>query len=593
MKSTKSTSPFKIFITIFRNEPAYLLFALPQVLINSGVPLLYVYFPKLFIEQLTLARPFESVAKSIGIYIGILLISNIVNSFLLNKSSFYADRFAKKMRQRTGDITMSLPLEDMEGTEYKEKLALANGVTQITEAAVLLQKIISNIITIVGLVFIIFRLDLIFVLIIAATLCVRICFVIMTNRYHERQRKLHAANDRKGNYLNQLAFFNQGAAKEIRTNNIGCWFMEKIMGYRNEMLKLQYASFKHQSIYESIAAIVMAIQSFVILWVLVIRFTDGLISIADFTMYFSAITTLTATLSIIIGIIGDYMRLQLNMGDFEELDNIIGQLIDTKKDLSYNNIDIVYNNVSFVYPNSANYALKDINITIRKGEKIAIVGENGAGKSTFIKLLCRFYKPTSGTITIGGIDIWNIDQATYAKLVSAVFQDYQNFAFSIYENIAMGQSNQGYEMHNIINTIGLDSVIKDAPQGAETYLTRNFSKDGIELSGGESQKLAIARAVYKNSAILILDEPTASLDPKAEDEIYQTFFRVSNNKITLFVSHRLASSTSTDRIVVFENGQIVELGDHSQLMQYNGIYASMFKKQSAAYLNSLSERDLI
>lgn len=588
MKSTKSTTPFKIFITIFRNEPAYLIFALPQVIVNSGLPLLHVYFPKLFIEQLTLARPFESVAKSIGIYIGILLITNTVNSFFSNKSSFYADRFAKKMRQRTGDITMSLTLEDMEGTGYREKLVMANGVTQITNAAGLLQKINSNIITIAGLTFIIFRLDLIFVLIIVATLCMRICFVFTTYRYNERQRKLHAANERKGNYLNQLAFFNQGAAKEIRTNNIGNWFMEKIMIYRNEMLRLQYANFKRQSIHESIAAIVMAMQSFVILWVLAIRFTDGLISIADFTMYFSAITTLAVTLSTIIGIIGDYMRLQLNISDFEEIDNTIERLIDTKKDLNYNNLDIVYSNVSFAYPNSENFVLKNVNITMPQGEKIAIVGKNGAGKSTFIKLLCRFYKPTSGTITIGGIDIWNIDKATYDKLISAVFQDYQNFAFTISENIAMDRSNQRYEMHNIINTIGLDSVIKNAPQGTETYLTRSFSKDGIELSGGEGQKLAIARAVYKNSAILILDEPTASLDPKAEDEIYQTFFRVSKNKTTVFVSHRLASSTSANRIVVFEKGQIVELGNHSQLLQYNGIYASMFKKQGSAYLNGLS-----
>ena len=568
MKRLKSFSAYKIINIIFTNEPIYLLFSLLQVIINSSLPLLYIYFPKLFIEQLTSAQPFEAIAKSIVVYTSVLLSANVADAVFSNKSSFYADRFAKKMRQRTGDITMELPLEDMEGVKYGEKLAIANNVTQITNAVGLLQRIISNLITITGLAFIIFRLDLIFVLIILSTLCLRIFFVIKTYRYNERQRKLHAINDRRGNYLNRLAFFNQGAAKEIRTNNIESWFMGKIRIYRNEMLRLQYASFKRQSIYESISSIMMALQSLAILWILADRYIDKLISIADFTMYFNAITALTVTLSTIVGIFGDYMHLRLNISDFEEINNSAdAQIIDVEEDLHCNNFDIVYNDVSFAYPNSKVFVLKNVNITIPYGEKISIVGRNGAGKSTFIKLLCRFYKPTYGTITMGGVDIWKMDYPTYIKLISAVFQDYQNFAFTVFENITMNQLKSSCTTDDIINSVGLDSVIKNAAHGDETYLTRNFSTDGIELSGGEEQKLAIARAVYKDAPILILDEPTASLDPKAEDEIYQTFFRVAKGKTTFFISHRLASSTSADRIMVIENGEIAELGSHEQLMQ--------------------------
>jgi ABC-type multidrug transport system fused ATPase/permease subunit len=208
---------------------------------------------------------------------------------------------------------------------------------------------------------------------------------------------------------------------------------------------------------------------------------------------------------------------------------------------------------------------------------------NGAGKSTFIKLLCKFYRPASGKITLNGVDIWDMPNEEYYKIISAVFQDFANLSFTLKENIAMNDNGDMDKIAEIIDGVGLKERIDELSNGYETYLTKSFDSGGIEFSGGQAQKIAIARAVYKNTPMLILDEPTANLDPKAEGEIYTDFFNMAKNKTTIFISHRLAASTIADNIAVFSDGKIAEYGSHNELMKQNGIYAEMYRKQSQQY----------
>ena len=226
--------------------------------------------------------------------------------------------------------------------------------------------------------------------------------------------------------------------------------------------------------------------------------------------------------------------------------------------------------------------LKNISLKIPYGEKLSIVGKNGSGKSTFIKLICKFYKPTTGRITIGGIDIWDIDNEEYNKLISAVFQDYQIFPFTLAENITMGNKSE-VSVETILYDVGLEEALKKFQNKTQTYITRNFDRNGIELSGGESQKIAIGRAIYKDTPLLILDEPTASLDAKSEEEIYDRFYKISQDKTLIFISHRLASSTLADKIVVFSEGEIIEYGNHQELRNKNGIYNEMYITQKELY----------
>ena len=308
------------------------------------------------------------------------------------------------------------------------------------------------------------------------------------------------------------------------------------------------------------------------------RVMDGIIGIADFTMYFSAVTVLTVTLSSVVSLIGDYNRRQLAVYDFDELSaGALESGTKTEKDL--NGLDIVFEDVWFAYPNTDKFVLKNINIRIAEGEKLSVVGQNGAGKTTFIKLICRFYRPTRGRITLGGVDIHDIDKKDYSRLISAVFQDFCNFPFSVRENITMGNTGS-------VSVFTLGKWIDRLPLGLETYVTRNFSLEGVELSGGEGQKLALLRAMNKNTPILILDEPTASLDPLTESEIYDEYFNIAKNKTTIFISHRLASSTIADHIVLFEDGQIIGYGSHEQLMKDCDTYARMFELQRQGYVRS-------
>ena len=319
----------------------------------------------------------------------------------------------------------------------------------------------------------------------------------------------------------------------------------------------------------------MALQSLIILVLLAKRVTTGEIGIAEFTMYFSAIATLTTILSSAVTQIGDYSHRQIFLSDFEKLSaDLPTPGTKTEKDL--NGLDIVFEDVWFAYPNTEKYVLKNINIRIAQGEKLSVVGQNGAGKTTFIKLLCRFYRPTRGRITLGGIDIHDIEEGAYRRLLSAVFQDFQNFPFTVEENITMG----GNEM---LSTSSFGDWISKLPAGIKTYVTRNFNTDGVELSGGEGQKLAIIRAVNKQTPILILDEPTASLDPLAECEIYDEYFHIAKDKTTIFISHRLASSTIADRVVLFENGQIAGYGSHEELIKSCETYAQMFELQRSSF----------
>lgn len=571
-----------IFKTICRYEPFYVVCSFPQAILTAVQALLAAYFPKLFIEQLMNGEDHGEIVKTIALYAAALLLVTTVNLFLKNRTEFFADRFAKKIRETTGTIAMELPVEVMENADFHDRLYMANNVNEIIGAVTVLQNIFSEIFTVVGLAAVIAQLDFVFVLLIGAILAVKAFFVYLMQKRIARQRISFAQNDRVGNYLNGVAYFDKGAAKELRLNNLEEWFMGKIHAYRDEMLGLQYSDFKLYALFDIVLSVVMAAQTFCILWILSSRYIGGAITIADFTMYFSAVTVISASLSKVIEKIGEYNRMRLSMSDFDSV-SAAGVTGSDRKISELKDTTIRFENVSFAYPGSGQCCLKNVSIEIPANEKLAVVGENGAGKSTFIKLLCKFYRPTEGRITVGGVDIWDISNEAYRNIISAVFQDYINFSFTVGENVTMCEAAPEEETLAVLEQAGLSERINRLPQGIHTYLSKNFDRGGVELSGGEGQKLAISRALYKNTSVVILDEPTASLDPKAENEIYENFFHMAKNRTAIFISHRLAASTKSDHIAVFAGGEVVEYGTHEQLLKSDGIYANMFRKQGRLY----------
>ncbi len=579
---------FEVISLIYKYSPRYFVFFVPQVIFSAFLPLLYVYAPKLIIEALTEGKDYFDIFKIIAVFCGAALILNLSVSYLNKKIIYYIENFSRKLSSEIGLLVMNLSLSEMENTSERDNIRLAGNVAETTELCEIIGKLIQNVITLIGLIGIISGLDIQFFFILTALFLIKTVFTFVNYKASMKLRTLLAQNNRTGDYLYHLCYFHQGAAKEIRVNRIQSWFLKKVKDYRFRMVKLQYHEFRRCFLFDSINVILYAIFSFYILWNLSFYYLDGILSIADFTLYFSTITTINAVLGTITDRIAQYNKQLKNAADFGKLKTLSEQSGDTSFPDSLScempsTVEIRFSDVWFVYPGCDSPVLRGINIQIAAHEKLVIVGYNGAGKSTFIKLLCKFYRPTRGEITMNGKDIWEIPNKQYYQMIGAVFQDFVTFAFTISENITMRELCDD-DLSHVLYKAGLSEFIRHLPNGEKTYLSKNFSSEGIELSGGQNQKVALARVLYKNAPILILDEPTANLDLRAESELYENFMKIAVDKTAVFISHRLAASQISDHIAVFSNGEIVEYGTHQELIAKNGLYVEMFEKQSQPYL---------
>lgn len=246
--------------------------------------------------------------------------------------------------------------------------------------------------------------------------------------------------------------------------------------------------------------------------------------------------------------------------------------------------EIEFCDVSFKYPESDSYALLHVNLKIKSGERLAIVGQNGSGKTTFIKLMCRLYDPDEGVVKLNGIDIKEYDYNDYMSILSVVFQDFKLFSFSLGENVAAKSEYDSALAEICLEKAGFENRLVSMPKGLETHLYKDFEEDGVEISGGEAQKIAIARALYKDAPFVILDEPTAALDPIAEAEIYSKFDEIAKDKTAIYISHRMSSCCFCDRIAVFDNGRIVQQGLHKELLtDIDGEYSKLWNAQARYY----------
>lgn len=243
-----------------------------------------------------------------------------------------------------------------------------------------------------------------------------------------------------------------------------------------------------------------------------------------------------------------------------------------------------FKDVSFQYPGADTYAIRHVNMKFKIGEKLAVVGMNGSGKTTFIKLMCRLYDPTEGEILLNGVNIKKYDYDEYLSVFSIVFQDFKLFSFTLGENVA---ADNDYDVEKVMESLeqaGFSERLAKMPDGIKTSLYKDFDKTGVEISGGEAQKIALARALYKDAPFIILDEPTAALDPIAEYEIYSRFNNIVSDKTAIYISHRLSSCRFCDKIAVFDNGSIVQRGSHDELVSdKNGKYYELWHAQAQYY----------
>ena len=313
----------------------------------------------------------------------------------------------------------------------------------------------------------------------------------------------------------------------------------------------------------------------------------GAFGLGSVTQYVASITKVSGGMSSFVSTLGDMRNnapfLELTF-EFLDIPNNMYQgslTVEKRNDRKY---EVEFRNVSFKYPGSESYALRNVNMKFEIGKRLAVVGMNGSGKTTFIKLLCRLYDPTEGEILLNGIDIRKYNYAEYMNIFSVVFQDFKLFSLTLGENVASGSRIDREKVIDCLNKAGFGGRLAEMPNGIDTYLYTDYEKDGVNVSGGEAQKIAIARALYKDSPFIILDEPTAALDPIAEAEIYGKFDEIAGDKTAIYISHRLSSCKFCDEIAVFHEGAVIQQGTHASLVaDESGKYYELWHAQAQYY----------
>lgn len=335
----------------------------------------------------------------------------------------------------------------------------------------------------------------------------------------------------------------------------------------------------------SFIAILGALAGFGVYLFIGVKGLFGLFGIGSLVLYCGSFMQIISGIMMFANTLGKLKEILSLARDYFKILEAESTMIYGNRELDLTNgFEIEFNNVSFKYPKSDIYALKQINLKISNGEKLAVVGRNGSGKTTFIKLLCRLYDVDEGEILINGINIKEYTRDSLNKLNSIVFQDYKILSLTVADNISANDECDKDMLNSALDKANIKDRIEAMPQKEKTYLYKDLDKSGVEISGGEAQKLALARALYKDSPIVILDEPTAALDPIAENEIYSRFNSFVENKTAIYISHRLSSCAFCDRIAVFDNAELVETGTHNELISANGRYAELWNAQASYYL---------
>ena len=419
-------------------------------------------------------------------------------------------------------------------------------------------------------------------------------------RYSDKHREERSVIFRKINYIKN-SIRNVSAGKDIRIFGLEGWFHSRFEKLLKAVEKNQRGVSLHWYFPTIADCLFMFPRDLLAYSLLIGKVLSGQIDIATFTLYLGLVSGFA---NWIYGLSNTFHNLRAASHAFNDYNDFMA-LEDLKDDgadagtpfaeqSSSNPPEIEFRNVSFNYEGSDKKIFEDLSFKIKAGEKIALVGNNGAGKTTIVKLLCGLYPPVSGQIFVDGKLLWNSSMSVkqYMKTISVLFQDTNPFALSIAMNVAScDEKDMNRErIKESLKKAGLLEKVDTLIHKEDTYITQELDDDGVQLSGGEIQKLLLAKAIYKDGSLLVLDEPTSALDPIAESKIYEEYNRFANNKTAVFISHRLASTKFCDRILFLENGKIIEEGSHKELMEKAGKYREIFDIQSHYYAEATKDK---
>lgn len=393
---------------------------------------------------------------------------------------------------------------------------------------------------------------------------------------------------RKLNYLKNIMTL-APFAKEVRINGGRNWLIQK---FENALASYSVSFRKYcqgKARYKTGIAIIDMLQQVFIYLYFPYRVIAGTLSLGSLSMmlqltslFYASVNKIFENYSFLSKVVGEHVEAYKEYIKKVETGNSAYGTLSTK--MSPEHIELEFKNVSMTYPQSEKTVLQNVSFHIRSGEHMAIVGQNGAGKSTIVKLICRLYEPTEGEILLNGININEYQYEEYMKLLSTVLQDFKLLAFSIKDNVILNYPYDEEKFAKAIEISDFKSKLQSLSNGENTTLYRQYYEDGVELSGGEAQRLALAREIYKNGKLFILDEPTSALDALSEHRIFESMHLITQDKTSIFISHRMSSIIFCDHIVVLQNGSVLEEGDHKTLMEKKGLYYEMFSRQAEHYM---------
>ena len=590
----KETSLYKIssvirvlFGTAARKYPLFFAWESIKTIVSIAQPFIAIMISPLIVDEIVGGRDL----KKLIFYAAVLIICEFAATMLIEKSNSVLGKYQERLEcyfdVLLGKQTMELDFQLTEDKEALDQLQKAKtgmswysgGVYGVAEQVFMF---VGNIIKMAGLVTVIILHAPVLLLILAVYAVFHFALTTKINKFAVASfNKLSKFNNMFGYFAWEVVDSRYG--KDIRLYNA----KNIILNAWKDNNKMQIDTWKWQADkelpYDLLLEIAVFVGSMFTYFYVALLAIGGAFGIGVFTQLITAEGSLENTLFDLVWNVTELVKRCNYAYEYVVFMDYPAALPKGDKHIEKKDHEIEFRHVSFAYPKTDRKILDDISIKIRSGEHLSIVGLNGAGKTTFIKLLCRLYDPTEGEILVDGVNIKEYDYKEYMQQIAPVFQDFKLFAFSMGENIAFDKASNA-KMSKYTDLVGLKDLVKKLDNGFNTNIFKYFDEKGIEPSGGEQQKIAISRALFKESPIVILDEPTAALDPLAEYEVYKEFHTLVGGKTAVYISHRLSSCKFCDKIAVFSDGHIAEYGTHDELLSIpSGIYAEMFEAQAKYY----------
>lgn len=606
MKKIKTV--FSAFKEMHRLEKRLLPTSIVVAIVTAVMPFINIWFTSKIIDLLDIGTSMSDLAVYIGLAVGINAVLFFINYFLGDMYFMFRSLMYNKELQNISAKLFKVEYQKLESSDFKELIhkhseAQDRVFSSFVQFSWMMRDFISGAVTLIISVIIIipllkigftktgdtyFERPVFLLTIFGAIAIMAVIILIVATQMNKAWFKAgdeYSRLDRIFYYfLNMFSDYNTG--KEIRLykeqNLIEHTATDKLLTDGEKLLK---KASLHTAKSSSFVAILGALVGFGIYLFIGVKGLYGLFGIGSLVLYCGSFMQ----------IINGIMKMAVTFGKTAEMVPLVNyyfEIVNAKDDMTYGEkeldlsekFEIEFKNVSFKYPNTESYALKNINIKINNGEHLAVVGRNGSGKTTFIKLMCRLYDVTDGEILINGINIKEYSKESIIKLYSVVFQDFQMFSIPLKDNVCADEECDRDRLYNCLENSNVLDRVEQMPNKEKTYLYKDIDENGVEISGGEAQKLALARALYKDSPVVILDEPTAALDPIAENEIYNRFNSFVDNKTAIYISHRLSSCAFCTRIAVFDKSQLVETGTHQELLNANGKYSELWNAQAKYYV---------